>query len=71
ATLRRPGQPDLPESYVRDLTDRLHKHFGTAIRLSSSVTHANGKHTKGILEIDFYDNDDLDRLLTLFGITLD
>lgn len=68
---RRPGKPDLPESYVRDLTDRLHKHFGTAIRLTPGLTHANGKHTKGVLEIDFYDNDDLDRMLNLFGITLD
>jgi len=68
---RRPGKPDLPESYVRDLTDRLHKHFGTAVRLTPGVTHANGKHTKGVLEIDFYDNDDLDRLLNLLGITLD
>lgn len=67
---RRPGKPDLPESYVRDLTDRMHKHFGTAVRLTPGVTHANGKHTKGVLEIDFYDNDDLDRLLNLFGITL-
>ena len=67
----RTGKPDLPESYVRDLTDRLHKHFGTAIRLAPGVTHANGKHTKGVLEIDFYDNDDLDRILTLLGITLD
>lgn len=69
--MRRPGKPDLPESYVRDLTDRLYKHFGTAIRLSSGVTHANGKHTKGVLEIDFYDNDDLDRVLNVLGITLD
>ncbi len=68
---KRPGKPDLPESYVRDLTDRLHKHFGTAVRLSPGVTHANGKHTKGMLEIDFYDNDDLDRILNLLGITLD
>ena len=68
---RRPGKPDLPESYVRDLTDRLHKHFGTAVRLTPGVTHANGKHTKGMLEIDFYDNDDLDRMLNLLGITLD
>ncbi len=68
---RRPGKPDLPESYVRDLSDRLHKHFGTAVRLTPGVTHANGKHTKGVLEIDFYDNDDLDRLLNLLGITLD
>jgi len=68
---RRPGKPDLPESYVRDLTDRLHKHFGTAIRLTPGVTHANGKHTKGVLEVDFYDNDDLDRVLNVLGITLD
>ena len=68
---RRPSKPDLPESYVRDLTDRLHKHFGTAIRLIPGITHANGKHTKGMLEIDFYDNDDLDRLLMILGISLD
>jgi len=68
---RRPGKPDLPESYVRDLTDRLHKHFGTAIRLTSGMIHANGKHTKGVLEIDFYDNDDLDRVLNVLGIALD
>ena len=69
--LRRPGKPDLPESYVRDLMDRLHKHFGTAIRLTPGITHANGKHSKGVLEIDFYDNDDLDRVLNVLGITLD
>ncbi len=68
---RHPGTSDLPESYVRDLTDRLHKHFGTAIRLASGVTHANGKHTKGTLELDFYDNGDLDRILGLLGVTLD
>lgn len=65
------GTPDLPESFVRDLTDRLHTHFGTAVRLTPGVTHANGRHSKGMLEIDFYDNDDLDRILTLLGITLD
>ncbi len=68
---RRSGKPDLPDSYVRDLCERLHKHFGTAVRLSSGVTHANGKHTKGVLEIDFYDNDDLDRVLSLLGVKLD
>ena len=68
---RRTGKPDLPESYVRDLTDRLHKHFGTAVRLIPGMTHANGKHSKGMLEIDFYDNDDLDRMLGVLGITLD
>jgi len=69
--VRRSGKPDLPESYVRDLVDRLHKHFGTAVRLIPGMTHANGKHTKGILEIDFYDNDNLDRILGVLGISLD
>lgn len=67
---RKRGKPDMPESYIRDLTDRMHKHFGTAVRLTPGVTHANGRHTKGLLEIDFYDNDDLDRLLSIFGISV-
>ncbi|MBP5320601.1 MAG: ParB/RepB/Spo0J family partition protein, partial [Kiritimatiellae bacterium] len=62
---------DMPDAYVRDLSDRLHRHFGTSVRLTPSVTHANGRHTKGVLEIDFYDNDDLDRLLNLFGVRVD
>jgi ParB family chromosome partitioning protein len=67
----RKGTPDMPDSYVRDLTDHMHRHFGTAVRLTPGVTHANGKHTKGMIEIDFYDNDDLDRLLNIFGIKVD
>jgi len=70
APAKRPGKPDLPQEYVRNLTDLLHKHFGTAIRLSPSMTHANGNHTKGILEIDFYDNCDLDRILDVLGVSL-
>ena len=65
------GVPDLPESYVRNLVDVLHRHLGCAVRLSSGVTHANGKHTKGMLEIDFFDNDDLDRVLNIMGVKLD
>jgi len=68
---RKRGTPDMPESYLRDLTDRMHKHFGTAVRLTPGVTHANGRHTKGLIEIDFYDNDDLDRLLSILGIKVD
>ena len=68
---KRPGKPDLPQEYLRNLTDLLHNHFGTAIRLSSGVTHANGNHTKGVLEIDFYDNSDLDRILDVLEVSLD
>ena len=68
---RKVGTPDLPESYVRHLTDELRKMFGCAVRVTSGVTHANGKHTKGVLEIDFLDNDDLDRVLSMIGVKLD
>ena len=68
---KRPGKPDLPESYVRSLVDKLHAKLGCAVRLSSGVTHANGRHTKGVLEIDFFDNDDLDRVLSCMGVVPD
>ncbi len=68
---RRQGIPDMPESYRRQLAEEIHKHLGCAVRLSSGVTHANGKHVKGVLEIDFLDNDDLDRILTMIGVKMD
>ncbi|MDD4734714.1 MAG: ParB/RepB/Spo0J family partition protein [Kiritimatiellae bacterium] len=60
---------DMPESHVRYLSDKLHSHFGTGVRLTPCATLANGKKTKGTLEIEFYSNDDLDRVLTLLGLT--
>ena len=68
---RRPGIPDIPEAYCRQLTEEIHKHVGCAVRLTSGVTHANGKHVKGVLQIDFIDNDDLDRILALLGVKMD
>ena len=68
---RSQGVPDLPDGYVRHLTDRLKKHLGCAVRLSCGVTHASGKHTKGVLEIDFFDNNDLDRILAMIGVKID
>ena len=65
------GEPDLPEHYVRNLADKMKKHFGCAVRVTSGVTHANGRHTKGVLEIDFFDNDELDRIIRMIGITVD
>ncbi len=65
---KKPGVPDIPEGYVRSLTDKLKRHLGCAVRLASGVTHANGKHTKGVLEIDFFDNDDLDRIIRMIGL---
>ena len=68
---RKSGVPDIPESYARQLAEEIHKVLGCAVRLTSGVTHANGKHTKGVLEIDFIDNDDLDRILAMIGVKMD
>ena len=65
----RAEKSDLPADYLRDLTDRLHRHFGTAVRLTPVRTLANGKKAHGTLEVDFYDNDDLDRILTMLGLS--
>ena len=65
------GEPDLPEHYVRNLVDKLKKHLGCAVRVTSGVTHANGRHTKGVVEIDFFDNDELDRIIRMIGVTVE
>ena len=65
------GVPDMPEHYVRSLVDKLKKHLGCAVRLSPGVSHANGRHTKGVLEIDFFNNDDLDRVIRMIGVEVD
>ena len=65
------GTPDLPESYVKMLTDRMKKHLGCAVRVTSGVTLPSGKHTKGVLEIDFFDNNDLDRIIRMVGVTVE
>lgn len=65
------GTPDIPPAYVRALTEELHKVLGCAVRLRSGVTHANGRHTKGMMEIDFSDNNDLDRVLAMLGVKMD
>lgn len=65
------GTPDLPDAYVRHLTERMKKHLGCAVRLSPSVTHPNGRHTKGVLQIDFLANDDLDRIISMMGVSVE
>ena len=65
------GQPDLPDNYVRNLSEKLKRYLGCAVRVTSGVTHANGRHTKGVVEIDFFDNDDLDRIIRMIGVEID
>ena len=63
-------KPDMPRSHVTYISDLLHTHFGTSVRIAPSCTYANGKRGKGSLEIDFFSNEDLDRLLEVLGVQL-
>ena len=65
------GTPDLPDGYVRSLSEKMRRHLGCAVRVTSGMTHPNGRHTKGIVEIDFLDNDDLDRIIRMIGVVVD
>lgn len=60
---------DMPANHTTFLADKLCSHLGTAVRLTPSRTYANGKKAKGTIEIDFYSNEDLDRLLDMLGIS--
>ncbi|MFT5240560.1 MAG: ParB family chromosome partitioning protein [Candidatus Promineifilaceae bacterium] len=67
----RVAKSDVPASHLNQLSDRLHQHFGTSVRIEPTKTHSNGKKKKGYVQIDLYSNDDLDRVLTLLGVSLD
>ncbi len=68
---RKAGTPDLSDAYVRNLVDKMKRYLGCAVRLTPGITHQNGNHTKGVLEIDFFDNDDLDRIIQMLGVKID
>ena len=59
---------DIPESHVQYLSDQLHAHFGTSVRLHTCRTYANGKKGKGTIEIDFFSNEELSRILDVLGV---
>jgi ParB family chromosome partitioning protein len=63
------SKTDIPEDHVQFLTDKLHQKFGTSVRLTPTKSLPNGKKQRGKLEIDFYSNDDLDRVLNLLGLS--
>ncbi len=67
----RAEKSDLPGDYLQTLTDELHQFFGTSVRITPSKTLTNGRKVKGSLEIDYHDNDELDRLLTIIGYASD
>ena len=67
----RAEKTDIPGDYLQTLSDELHRFFGTSVRISPSKTLTNGRKVKGSLEIDYHDNDELDRVLTIMGYSSD
>lgn len=61
-------KPDIPETQLKDITEQIQRQFGTAVNIQPSKTLANGRRVKGRIEIDYYDSDELDRLLVILGI---
>ncbi|MGQ9662550.1 MAG: ParB/RepB/Spo0J family partition protein, partial [Kiritimatiellia bacterium] len=67
---RRPRvfRADLPKDHIAYITERLQRHLGTSVRVTPCRTFANGKKGRGVIEIDFYSNEDLDRILACLGL---
>lgn len=72
-TARKPRvtRSDIPQPQMEFISDKLRRHFGTGVTLKPSKTLANGRKVKGMLEIEFYSNDDLNRVLDAMGIVLE
>ena len=59
---------DLTPDYVGMLQERCISRFGTNVVINPSVRFANGRRGKGRIEIEYSDNEQLDRLLGLLGV---
>ena len=64
----RVSRDDIPSTHLQHISDQLHRHFGTGIRIFPCRTLANGKKTKGVIEIDYYSSEDLNRILELLNL---
>lgn len=54
----------MPDVHINDLQNRLQEKFGTKVALRY-------KHGKGSVEIRFFNDDDLDRVLEIMGVKVD
>jgi ParB family chromosome partitioning protein len=65
----RAQRDDVPAAHMADISDRLHRHFGTSVLIASCKTLANGRKRPGIIQIEYYSSDDLTRILELLGLS--
>lgn len=66
---RRESKSDMPSDHLTYLTNRLHQHFGTSVHVQPCRTLVNGRKIKGNIQIDYYSNDELSRVLELLGLS--
>jgi ParB family chromosome partitioning protein len=64
----KPVVGELPSSHLGHLSDMLHRHFGTGVRLIPTRKKSDGSPVKGRIEVDFYSHEDLSRILGLIGL---
>lgn len=64
----RAQKPDVPASHAVHIAETLQRRLGTPVRVTASKTLANGKKAAGKIEIEYYSNEELDRLLALLGV---
>lgn len=64
---KRAEKADIPGEYLKSLTENLHKYLGSSVKIIPSRTLTNGKKIKGSVQIDYYDNEELDRMLQIIG----
>lgn len=64
----RAAKDDIPHRHLADLADRMQGLFGTSVRITPCRTLANGKKAKGMVEIDYFSPDELDRVIQVLGL---
>ena len=65
----RAKKPQMENTVLRDLEDRMQQQFGTRVQIAPCAKLSNGKVTKGSITLEYYSNEDLNRLLDLLGST--
>ena len=71
---RKSGKPGtgsrLPEvdPHLRDAAERLQRILGTGVRITPPSEQSGGKKNPGKILIEYYSNDDLNRVLDVIGL---
>ena len=63
----RAQKPDMVNNELAAIKEQLQQKFGTGIEISASKTLTNGKKLPGAIQIEYYSNEDLNRILEMIG----